>query len=166
LPHEQVVDYTLVFPSMPPSEGPSGTFLSEISDWISQNFDLPAFDRPPAIAIAAPAEIAAMPYRRALGDRWAAVAGSEVVAVYDEAAQTIYLPAGWRGATPAQTSVLVHEMVHHLQSRAGRKYECAQAREKLAFLAQQRWLERFGRSLESEFGLDGFTLLVRTSCGP
>jgi hypothetical protein len=97
---------------------------------------------------------------------WHTSAGSDVVAVYDAEAQTIYLPDGWRGVTPAETSILVHEMVHHLQSRAGRKYECAQAREKMAFQAQQRWLAQFGRSLESEFGLDGFTLLVRTNCGP
>ena len=43
---------------------------------------------------------------------------AETVAVYDDATRTIYLAEGWSGATRAELSVLVHEMVHHLQSRA------------------------------------------------
>jgi hypothetical protein len=31
--------------------------------------------------------------------------------------------------------------------------------------ASGRWLQRFDRSLASEFGTDGFTLLVRSNCG-
>ena len=38
---------------------------------------------------------------------------------------------------------------------------CAtQEREKLAYVAQSRWLMEFGTSLEEEFGIDPFTLLV------
>jgi hypothetical protein len=44
------------------------------------------------------------------------------------------------------------------------KYECAEARERPAFVAQARWLELFGQTLESEFSMDGMTLLVRTTC--
>jgi hypothetical protein len=56
-------------------------------------------------------------------------------------------------------------MVHHLQTRAQIKFACPEEREKVAFAAQELWLERFGVSLASEFELDGFTLLVRTNCG-
>jgi hypothetical protein len=90
--------------------------------------------------------------------------GRDVVAVYDDTKRTIYLPEGWTGVTPAEQSVLVHEMVHHLQNLGNLKYECAEAREKLAFAAQGQWLELFDRTLASEFDLDPFTLLVRTSC--
>ena len=79
--------------------------------------------------------------------------------------QTIFLPEGWHGKTPAEVSILVHEMVHHLQTRAQIKFACPEEREKLAFEAQELWLERSGVSLASEFELDGFTLLVRTNCG-
>src|SRR5258707_15291269 len=44
----------------------------------------------------------------------------------------------------------VHGMVHHLQNLANLKFECPMAREKLAYLAQDKWLGRFGTSLEKE----------------
>jgi hypothetical protein len=56
-------------------------------------------------------------------------------------------------------------MVHHAQNLGKEKAECPKAREKLASEAQERWLRRFGSSLERAFGIDGFTLLVRTNCG-
>jgi hypothetical protein len=90
--------------------------------------------------------------------------GRDIVAVYDDAKRTIYLPEGWSGVTPAEQSLLVHEMVHHLQNLGNLKYECPEAREKLAFVAQEQWLELFDHTLASEFELDPFTLLVRTSC--
>jgi hypothetical protein len=45
------------------------------------------------------------------------------------------------------------------------KFECPQAREQLAYAAQDRWLGLFGRNLLDEFEIDGFTLLVSTRCG-
>jgi len=44
------------------------------------------------------------------------------------------------------------------------KYECPQEREKLAYIAQDRWLALFGHSLESDFHMDAFSLLVKTQC--
>ena len=46
----------------------------------------------------------------------------------------------------------------------GSKYECPQEREKLAYIAQNRWLTLFGHSLESDFHMDAFSLLVKTQC--
>ena len=51
-------------------------------------------------------------------------------------------------------SVLVHEMVHHIESQGNLKYKCPQALEKLAYAAQARWLAGFGLTLESEFAVD------------
>ena len=90
--------------------------------------------------------------------------GRETVAVYDSTERTIYLPEDWKGESPAEVSILVHEMVHHLQTLAGTKFECPQAREQLAYAAQQRWLGLFGHNLEDDFQLDPFTLLVTTRC--
>jgi hypothetical protein len=45
----------------------------------------------------------------------------EAVAVYDDLTKTIFLPHSWKGETPADLSVLVHEMVHHLQNNARKK---------------------------------------------
>jgi len=89
---------------------------------------------------------------------------SGTIALYDDEARTIYLPTGWTGATPAEFSILVHEMVHHLQNSAGAGFECPEAREKMAYESQARWLAMFGSDLAAGFGIDPLTLLVRTSC--
>lgn len=60
--------------------------------------------------------------------------------------------------------MLVHEMVHYLQNMAHIKYECAQAKEELAYAAQEKWLRMFGRNLTTEFEVDPFTLLVSARC--
>jgi hypothetical protein len=89
----------------------------------------------------------------------------EIAALYEDASRTIYLPEGWTGRTPSEVSVLVHEMVHHLQNLGGLRYACAEAREKPAYLAQQKWLALSGRDLFEEFDMDPMTLIVRTACG-
>ncbi|WP_347404092.1 DUF6647 family protein [Mesorhizobium sp. WSM4976] len=60
--------------------------------------------------------------------------------------------------------MLVHEMVHYLQNAGGLKFACPAEREQMAYNAQERWLQLFGRSLEAGFVLDPFTVLVRTNC--
>lgn len=141
--------------------------LAEIAAWLSQHFDLPAAERPPKVAFVTPGEITAVRYRGFLGNNNGASPydANDTVAVYEAASETIYLPEGWRGSKPADMSVLVHEMAHHLQHQADLKFACPAEREHLAYAAQQRWLQRSGRSLAQEFGIDGFTLLVRTNCG-
>ncbi|MCZ7600771.1 MAG: hypothetical protein M5U09_27730 [Gammaproteobacteria bacterium] len=88
----------------------------------------------------------------------------KVVAFYDEPGRTIYLTDEWRADSPAHTSVLVHELVHHLQHLQGKAYRCPAAREQLAYRAQQDWLSMFDTTLEAEFEIDAMTLLVRTRC--
>jgi hypothetical protein len=89
---------------------------------------------------------------------------SEVESFYDDATNTIHLSREWSGDSAADLSVLVHEMVHHLQSAAKIDYPCPEAREKLAYDAQDQWLKQFGRNLIDEFALDSMTVLVRTRC--
>jgi hypothetical protein len=78
--------------------------------------------------------------------------------------KTIYLPEGWTGSTAVEQSLLVHEMVHHLQSLGKLTYDCPQARERLAYTAQETWLARSERSLAGEFRIDPFMLAVSTRC--
>lgn len=150
------------------------TLLTTIVTWLSISMALPAIYDPPRVEWVPPAEMdtahlgthasgqlpdstAEIPISR----RNPAVA---VEALYDDASRTLYLSESWRGVTPAEVSVLVHEMVHHLQNLAGLKYECPQARGKAAYEAQDKWLALFGSSLMDEFKLDRMTLLVRTKC--
>ena len=150
--------------------------LTAIVLWLSANFDLPAVNTPPTIKMVPATEIMFRQYGADTPDkrrevlalsRNAATAdkGRAVVAVYDDAVTTVLLAEGWTGSTPGELSVLVHEVVHHLQKLAGRTYECPGAREALAYAAQEKWLGLFGRSLSSEFDIDPFTLKVSTSCG-
>ena len=144
--------------------------LIAIVAWLSANFDLPANCELPEVRFAAPADIASIhfgafsvpPPREAATARDAQP--PNVVAVYLDKQRTIVLPAGWQGVSPAEQSILVHELVHHLQNITSRTYACPQEREALAYAAHEKWLQRFGKSLEGEFEIDGMTLLVKTNC--
>jgi hypothetical protein len=139
--------------------------VNSILKWLVAKFDLPAIREAPRIEFVQVAAMAQIRYRGSAGNQAMPLdMGRDVVAVYDDTKRTIYLPEGWTGVTPAEQSVLVHEMVHHLQNLGNIKYACPEVREKLAFAAQEQWLELFDRTLASEFELDPFTLLVRTSC--
>ena len=133
--------------------------LTVIMTWLSSSLDLPPAPEQPAIKLVAQEEMVRMRYGAA-----AAAQGREVVALYDDKTKTVLLSNGWTGGTPAEVSVLVHELVHHLQNMAQLKYDCPAAREALAYAAQERWLKMFGQSLESEFGVDPFTLKISTAC--
>ncbi|MGA7490703.1 MAG: DUF6647 family protein [Xanthobacteraceae bacterium] len=147
--------------------------LVAIEGWLAFQFALPSVGLHPRIELVHPAKIAALRYQgfipnsggeNAPDRRPVAAAPRDVVAVYSDNTQTIYLAEGWTGTTPGELSILVHEMVHHLQNVGGLKYQCTQAREQFAYLAQDRWLGLFGHSLEQDFELDAFSILVRTKC--
>ena len=149
--------------------------LTAIVLWISGGFGIPANYEHPNIKLVPAQEITFLRYRaftaaqqrdvlRQQGSMPAADR-REAVAIYDDKSETIYLPDTWTGDSAADLSVLVHEMVHHLQNKNQLTYECAGAREQLAYAAQDKWLRLFGRSLESEFQIDAFTLKVTTTCG-
>jgi hypothetical protein len=148
--------------------------LTEIANWLSANYDLPAAEELPRIEVASLMKLTAMRYKGVLPEGWredriedpAVLTASprEVVAVYNDTTKTIFLPQGWTGASPAEVSVLVHEMVHHLQNVGGFKYECPAARERLAYKAQNEWLQQFGSDLEKTFEVDVLTVLVASTC--
>jgi hypothetical protein len=150
--------------------------LTALVLWISTTCNLPADYHHPNIKLVSAEEITRLRYS-ALSEaqqyeiltlqRSAAAPPNrrETVALYDDRSDTIFLPDGWTGDTPADLSVLVHELVHHLQNKAGIRYECPGAREELAYAEQEKWLALFDRSLLSEFQIDPFTLKVSTTCG-
>jgi hypothetical protein len=88
----------------------------------------------------------------------------QVVAFYNTKSKTIVLADDWIGTSLADQSILVHEMVHHLQNLGKLKFDCPSAREKLAYQAQDKWLGRFGMNLENEFDVDMFTVLISSAC--
>lgn len=149
--------------------------LTAIVTWLSANYDLPAVNQHPRIEFVTSLKMTTLRYRQhdlspttptPPDNRDATLlrGDHDIVALYDNAIKTIYLPEGWTGKTPAELSVIAHEMVHHLQNVAGLKYGCPEEREKPAYAAQARWLGLFGQSLATEFQMDPFTVFARTSC--
>ncbi|RUV73813.1 MAG: hypothetical protein EOR30_10110 [Mesorhizobium sp.] len=132
--------------------------LETIGLWLAANFDLPLAE-PPALVSVPASKLTTMRYGAG-----STVSSQEVIAVYDEGRNTIFFTAGWTGRNPAELSVLVHEMVHHLQSAAEMRFACPGEREALAYRAQDAWLRLFGTDLKSTFGIDAATLLVATVC--
>jgi len=147
------------------------TLLAVLVTWLSVNFGLPASEDYPRVELASQSELVELRYGELHPDAGAAAQGSvyagpadDLQAVYEDESRTIYLLEGWTGANPAGSSVLVHELVHHLQNVAGLKYDCAGGREKPAYAAQEKWLALFGTTLQAEFDVDPLSLLVRTNC--
>ncbi len=85
---------------------------------------------------------------------------------YSVETKTIYLLPDWTGRTPAELSVLVHEMVHHLQNLSRATFQCPEALERLAYEAQDKWLNLYGHSLLSDFEMDRTSVAVATACTP
>jgi hypothetical protein len=140
--------------------------LTAIVLWLSANFPLPANQNHPEIKLVSTAEMITVlnksqPQRSNIS---ASELSSDIVSLYSNEAKTIYLRDGWTGRTPAELSILVHEMVHHLQNVGQLKFACPEEREELAYKAQNGWLILFGRDLEREFQMDGFSILVKSKC--
>jgi hypothetical protein len=160
----------------PAAAGPTQELLTAIVPWLSANFALPPSYQHPNIKLIPTTEIVFMRYRAFSVEKQRQVLnaiygngaspgnGRRPVALYDDVSRTIFLPDGWTGRTQAELSVLVHEMVHHLQKEARLTYPCPAASEKLAYEAQQKWLGLFGLDLAHEFEIDPFTLLATTAC--
>lgn len=143
--------------------------LTVIITWLSINFGLPAAVDLPQVQFVNASQMFDV-HTSQLSDeeiakmRSAGNIDGELQAVYDDRSRTIYLPADWSASSPADVSMLVHEMVHHLQRFDDETFACDEAREKPAYEAQARWLEHVGTSLEQEFKLDPMSLLFLTKC--
>lgn len=144
--------------------------LSDLADWLSRYEGMPSSSKLPRIIYANSASISALRYRSVLklqpagGPPSNSIGEVTTVAIYVDDESTIYLRKEFAGRTAADLSVLIHELVHHIQSVAGLRYECPQAREREAYQAQDRWLRQFGTSLAEEFDVDPFTTLVNSLC--
>ena len=145
--------------------------LVRIDEWLTSNFELPRAAEYPKVEYASASKLVALRYNGlavapsdVTGSIQRAAIEQATVAVYVDGEKTIYLPNEWSGRSPAELSVLVHEMVHHMQNLSGIRYECPRQREKLAYAAQDKFLQLFGRDLEGEFEVNPFTVLVRSTC--
>jgi hypothetical protein len=133
-----------------------------VGAWVAAEMGQPLPAALPRIDFAPSERMHALRFGPAEGSERASL---KVVALYDDEGRTILLPEGWTGTTPAELSVLAHEMVHHLQNVSGRRYACGGEREAEAYDIQRRWLALFGATLEGSFELNPLTLMILTRCG-
>jgi hypothetical protein len=149
--------------------------LPAIVQWLSSEFDLPESTEHPRVEFATVPKMVEVRFGALVSSKQmrgiAEISDArlldymrDTMALYENATRTIYLRDGWNAENPTDLSVLVHEMVHHLQNVADIKYECAQAREKLAYAAQQKWLASRGLDFFREFETDPISLMMRTVC--
>jgi hypothetical protein len=88
-----------------------------------------------------------------------------VEAFYQPATATIYLPQDWNAAGLRDESVLVHELVHHLQAANKVRVGCPAALERQAYALQIDWLREQGITDPYDFaGLDILAVIIAGSC--
>jgi len=146
--------------------------LDQIGAWIAANFGLPPTKQLPDVKFVPQSRLIEIRYRdrqqaqKMSGVRRAGTSkgANAIVALYDASGPTIYVTNEWRDDNPADMSVLVHEMVHHLQHAWRLHFDCLENRERLAYAAQDRWLVEHGLTLTEAFGVDSFTVLARSTC--
>lgn len=144
---------------------PSGRLLEALAIWVGAKLGQPVPASLPRLVFKPPDQVAVLRFRQYPSEIVQQQAQPTIISIYDSRERIIYLRDSWSGATAADLSVLVHELVHHFQEVHRTKFECDAAREAKAFELQEKWLRLFGESLEEDFQIDPFTLLVRTSCG-
>jgi hypothetical protein len=139
--------------------------LTAIVLWLSTNFGLPSTFDHPRVEFVSATKMTSLFYK-GIGEEQAGMVSdpSDIVSLYNTETKTIYLADGWSGKTPAELSILVHEMVHHLQNIGQLKFACPQEREEVAYKAQDRWLGLFGTDLMRDFQMDPFTILMKSKC--
>ena len=142
---------------------PGHDLLTQIVSWLAHNFELPPVYNRPEIYVSGPVRLTALDAGD-LSEASLGLFGEPRIGRYEDSTRRVYFSNGWNPETVGGQSLLVHQMVYHLQNLAGLKYECPQARARLAYDAQARWLSQTGRTLESEFGIDAGTLLLSTDC--
>lgn len=140
---------------------PMHALLQVIAAWTATELQLEVPEELPRVVFSAPDRMKELRY----GSVDESVEAADVVALYEIDSRTIHLATGWTGGTPAELSVLVHEMVHHVQEVAGVGFSCSGAREAAAYELQARWLEQFGLDLFEEFELNALAVALITSCG-
>lgn len=142
--------------------------MASVVRWISAASVLPSTVRFPEINIIPLETIAS--HRRSLAgpglqeeSRGAVADGDgDILAFYDRNKATIYHGNNWTGDNPVEMSILVHEMVHHMEAMAEIRGYAESGGERLAYALQDRWLKAHGTDLKTAFGIDPFSVTTLT----
>ena len=81
--------------------------------------------------------------------------------LYDPEAGTIYLVRPWDRRKPYDVSVLLHELIHHRQTKTGHWY-CPGAQEQDAYKLQDAWLAQLGLRAD----VNWIAVILEAGCTP
>ena len=137
------------------------SFVLGLMVWISSVSGLPLSEDTPEITRVEPAEIARLANGPGVADP---DVESGYLALYHADSGTVLLRSDWDRQSLRDRSILVHELVHHLQAAAGRDYVCRGAMEREAYDIQAAWLEARGAELLEVMNMNGLFLYAVTRC--
>ena len=99
----------------------------------------------------------------AFGRSWRA--GDDIRAFYDADRSTVYLLDNWKSADLRSRSVLVHELVHHVQFFNRLSFECSATRERQAYELTAKWLRLQGvADPYAVMDTDEYTITAMSAC--
>ncbi len=134
----------------------AATDLGPLIDWIIEKTGWAVRDAPP-IKFASQEELAKM-FGGTADDY-------HVEALYSDRDHSIYLPEGWKADDLRRHSILLHELVHHLQYLNHVKVTCVSEYELQAFKLQVTWLNEQGVEDPLDLlGIDPFLLFMLGHC--
>jgi hypothetical protein len=120
--------------------------------WIAANSNFAVVD-PPRILLIPKHEMGELYYRASEENKF-----FQLQAFYNFTNATIYLPDTWRPTELYDQSMLLHELVHHLQAQNNVKVPCQVAFERQAYDLQVTWLREQG--VENPYALMGTNALA------
>jgi len=135
-------------PSAKPEAGPSAKIQSDTVrgyiNWIIQQTGWPSADMPPI-------KITSFAHLRELSGLPSDVEWIRPAAFYSKTDHLIYLADNWNKDDLVDQSILVHELVHHLQLEDHIQFACWSRYEAQAYQLQIQWLRTQG--VEDPHGL-------------
>lgn len=119
----------------PPPDGPAPALVAELIRWIAAETGYDTKE-----ALRAPPEIRFCLTGEAIDvDNEDTLVEENMLGAYDLAKRRVFLVRPWSAGDTRQVSVLLHELVHHVQF-LNRDFECLQAAEWEAYQLQAKWL--------------------------
>jgi len=140
--------------------------LRALMVWASAQTGLPMTDELPEIRITNRCEIERIFYSDM--SKSCEDTALRIQAIYDPRVARMLLPETWSEKNIYDISMLVHEVVHHLQAKNGQTPETVGCTgrdiEKPAYDAQIAWLEAAGLDAFETMGINGLAYRLLTIC--
>jgi hypothetical protein len=133
--------------------------------WASAQTGLPVPDELPTVKYADRCEIERIYYNDGARDCSKSVLRIQAIYLHDR--DTIYLPDTFDVNKLFDVSVVLHELVHYMQDKAGMEMPgtCHQEKiERPAYDAQIAWLNATGKTAYDVMGINGLSYYILTTC--